>query len=86
MIPDRPALDRENARMAQKERAWQESNQGMALLKKRSELPIAAIRSSILEALAMFDVIIVCGDTGCGKTTQVGSIWGIPWVVDVYRI
>ena len=83
VMPEKPVLDRENARMAQKERAWQESSQGKALRKKRSELPIAAIRSSMLEALAMSEVIIVCGDTGCGKTTQVGVIWGVPWVVDV---
>ncbi len=35
-----------------------------------SELPITAHRDGILDALSKHPVIIVCGDTGSGKTTQ----------------
>ncbi len=39
-----------------------------------SELPIISHRSSILSALRSHQVIIVCGDTGSGKTTQLPKI------------
>ena len=34
------------------------------------DLPICAFRREILDALAKNDIIIVCGETGSGKTTQ----------------
>ena len=34
------------------------------------ELPITAFRKEILDALSKNNVIIVCGETGSGKTTQ----------------
>ncbi|HEX7079666.1 MAG TPA: ATP-dependent RNA helicase HrpA [Gammaproteobacteria bacterium] len=37
-------------------------------------LPISAARREILEALASHRVIIVCGDTGSGKTTQLPKL------------
>ena len=41
------------------------------LRKAQANLPIAEYRSSILKALESNQVIIVAGDTGCGKSTQV---------------
>ena len=38
----------------------------------RLSLPICAVREDLLSALAVSDVAVVSGDTGCGKTTQVG--------------
>jgi ATP-dependent RNA helicase DHX29 len=38
---------------------------------QRSSLPIAAVRSDIAAALHASDALVVCGETGCGKTTQV---------------
>jgi ATP-dependent RNA helicase DHX37/DHR1 len=37
----------------------------------RSELPIVAMEQEIMEAVAENDVLVLCGATGCGKTTQV---------------
>lgn len=34
------------------------------------DLPVAAARERLLEAIAAHQVIVVCGDTGSGKTTQ----------------
>jgi ATP-dependent helicase HrpA len=39
-----------------------------------SDLPIAAAKDEIIAALAKHRVIVVCGDTGSGKTTQLPKI------------
>jgi HrpA-like RNA helicase len=36
----------------------------------RQRLPILAIQQQLVEALRRQDVVVVSGDTGCGKTTQ----------------
>lgn len=36
----------------------------------RSELPIIGMEQEIMEAISEHDVVILCGATGCGKTTQ----------------
>src|SRR5436190_5794260 len=43
-------------------------------LRYPDELPISAVREEILAALAQHRVIVVCGDTGSGKTTQLPKI------------
>ncbi|XP_061363539.1 DExH-box ATP-dependent RNA helicase DExH7, chloroplastic isoform X2 [Gastrolobium bilobum] len=41
------------------------------MLKIRATLPIAALKGDILQLLKKYDVLVVCGETGSGKTTQV---------------
>lgn len=41
------------------------------LRRERAALPIARSRESLLAALARSPVVLVAGDTGCGKSTQV---------------
>ncbi|URE11554.1 HA2 [Musa troglodytarum] len=41
------------------------------ILEARDSLPISKLKSNILQLLVGNDVIVVCGETGCGKTTQV---------------
>ena len=57
--------------MSERDRAWMDTAAGREMSAKRGGLPIAAVRGEVLAALAAGDVVIVCGDTGCGKTTQV---------------
>ncbi|KAI3860276.1 hypothetical protein MKX03_030957, partial [Papaver bracteatum] len=38
---------------------------------KRKDLPIVMMEQEIMEAIKENSVIILCGETGCGKTTQV---------------
>ncbi|XP_065860429.1 ATP-dependent RNA helicase DEAH13 [Euphorbia lathyris] len=38
---------------------------------KRRELPIVMMEQEIMEAIYDNPIIIICGETGCGKTTQV---------------
>ena len=45
-----------------------------AMLKSRSTLPIWSFKSELLESIAKHQVVIVCGETGCGKSTQVPSL------------
>ncbi|KAI8355119.1 P-loop containing nucleoside triphosphate hydrolase protein [Choanephora cucurbitarum] len=43
----------------------------LAMKEKRYQLPISAYRDQILELLQEHQVIIISGETGCGKSTQV---------------
>ena len=43
------------------------------MLKSRQDLPIWNFKEKLLESIANHQVIIVCGETGCGKSTQVPS-------------
>jgi ATP-dependent RNA helicase DHX37/DHR1 len=37
----------------------------------RSELPILGMEQEVMEAVLEHDVVVLSGETGCGKTTQV---------------
>ncbi len=39
----------------------------------RGKLPIVGMEQEVMEAVARQDVVVLCGETGCGKTTQVGE-------------
>ena len=41
------------------------------MLEVRASLPIARLKKHFLQLLKENDVIVVSGETGCGKTTQV---------------
>lgn len=41
------------------------------MLKIRAALPIATLKGDILQLLKENNVLVVCGETGSGKTTQV---------------
>lgn len=41
------------------------------LRKVQSELPVAQYRTEIIEAIAKEQVVLIAGDTGCGKSTQI---------------
>ncbi|KAJ4756658.1 ATP-dependent RNA helicase [Rhynchospora pubera] len=43
----------------------------MKMMEGRAALPIAKLKDQFLGLLRENDVIVVCGETGCGKTTQV---------------
>ncbi|WIA09508.1 hypothetical protein OEZ85_008906 [Tetradesmus obliquus] len=37
----------------------------------RRQLPILGLEQEVMEGIARHDVVVLCGETGCGKTTQV---------------
>ena len=51
--------------------AIKEDSQWKKMFEKRSKLPICALAHDLLVQLRSNDAIVVCGETGCGKTTQV---------------
>ena len=42
-----------------------------SMLKSRMTLPIWYFKSELLESIESHQVVIICGETGCGKSTQV---------------
>lgn len=59
--------------MAEALQGWRGSKEGAQWQQDRARLPVRAIRQDLLSQLAQQDVVVVSGDTGCGKTTQVPS-------------
>lgn len=41
---------------------------------KRKDLPIVMMEQEIMEAITDHSHVIICGETGCGKTTQVPQV------------
>ncbi|KAG5952596.1 hypothetical protein E4U53_000472 [Claviceps sorghi] len=57
-------------------RTWADkasTNNFQAMLQFRMQLPMWQFRSQVLKAVDDNQVVIVCGETGCGKSTQVPS-------------
>ncbi len=44
----------------------------------RGGLPITGMEQEVMEAVLQNDVVVLCGETGCGKTTQVGVPTTLP--------
>ena len=61
----------ESRGMAHDLEQWRSSSEGGKWQQDRGRLPVLSIRQDLLTQLADHDVIVVSGDTGCGKTTQV---------------
>ena len=66
-----PQQKQESGQMAAALQTWRDSPEGAQWQKDRAKLPVLAIRADLLTQLAQHDVVVVSGDTGCGKTTQV---------------
>lgn len=47
------------------------SQAGMEWSAQRNQLPVAQIRDKLTQELRRVNAVVLCGDTGCGKTTQV---------------
>ncbi|KAL7083845.1 hypothetical protein ACP275_14G186900 [Erythranthe tilingii] len=63
-------LQRRSLRMRNMQRAWQESPEGRRLLDFRRSLPSSREKERLLQAIARNQVVVISGETGCGKTTQ----------------
>ncbi|KAI5414339.1 hypothetical protein KIW84_040007 [Lathyrus oleraceus] len=61
----------ENANLRQVQYTKMGSQRYQDMLNFRATLPIATLKGDILQMLKENDVLVVCGETGSGKTTQV---------------
>lgn len=63
-------LQRRSLRMRNMQRAWQESPEGRKMLDFRKSLPAFREKERLLQSIANNQVVVISGETGCGKTTQ----------------
>ncbi|MCD7466970.1 hypothetical protein HAX54_004088 [Datura stramonium] len=57
--------------MQTEQQTWQESPEGRKMLEFRSSLPAYKEKDTMLSAISQNQVVIISGETGCGKTTQI---------------
>ncbi|KAJ7527492.1 hypothetical protein O6H91_16G057600 [Diphasiastrum complanatum] len=67
---DSEYLIQRNRRFRNKQLSWQESEEGLAMLNLRRKLPAYKEKEALLKAIANHQVLVISGETGCGKTTQ----------------
>uniref|UniRef100_A0A7N0V7U3 RNA helicase n=1 Tax=Kalanchoe fedtschenkoi TaxID=63787 RepID=A0A7N0V7U3_KALFE len=60
----------ESMQLRKQQHEWQESLDGQKMLEFRRSLPCYKKRDVILKAVSENQVVLVSGETGCGKTTQ----------------
>ena len=76
----------DGATAVEKERARREAaakSEHDRLLHDRTLLPIYAYRDRLLDAVAQYQVVVIVGETGSGKTTQARfTAHPGPWQVD----
>ncbi|KAL4579620.1 hypothetical protein LXL04_015774 [Taraxacum kok-saghyz] len=63
-------LQRRSLQMRNMQRSWEESPEGKKMLQGRMSLPAFKEKERLLQAIAQNQAIIISGETGCGKTTQ----------------
>ncbi|XP_004300262.1 PREDICTED: ATP-dependent RNA helicase DHX36 [Fragaria vesca subsp. vesca] len=66
-----PRKDAESSYLRQELENKQKTQKFKEMLKARAALPIAGLKGDILQLLQDNNVLVVCGETGSGKTTQV---------------
>lgn len=63
-------LQRKSLQMRDQQQEWQDSPEGKKMLEFRRSLPAYKERDALLKAISENQVVVVSGETGCGKTTQ----------------
>ncbi|WOL01197.1 DExH-box ATP-dependent RNA helicase DExH3 [Canna indica] len=63
-------LRRRSLQLRNQQETWQESPEGQNMLEFRRSLPAYKEKEALLAAISQNQVVVVSGETGCGKTTQ----------------
>ncbi|CAK9172350.1 unnamed protein product [Ilex paraguariensis] len=63
-------LQRRSLRMRNMQRAWLGSSEGRKMLDFRRSLRAFKEKERLLQAIARNQIVVISGETGCGKTTQ----------------
>ncbi|KAL2546121.1 DEA(D/H)-box RNA helicase family protein [Forsythia ovata] len=73
--PSKAAMEkiiwRKSQQMQGEQLIWQQSPEGRKMMEFRSSLPAYKEKDAILSAILQNQVVIISGETGCGKTTQI---------------
>nr|XP_043605947.1 DExH-box ATP-dependent RNA helicase DExH5, mitochondrial-like isoform X2 [Erigeron canadensis] len=64
-------LWRKSMQLHVEQQAWQKSSEGQKMLEFRRSLPAYKEKDAILSSITKNQVVIISGETGCGKTTQI---------------
>ncbi|XP_010424847.1 PREDICTED: DExH-box ATP-dependent RNA helicase DExH5, mitochondrial isoform X2 [Camelina sativa] len=64
-------LWRRSLQLRDRQEYWEASVEGRRMVKSRRSLPASKQRDSVLTAISQNQVIVISGETGCGKTTQI---------------
>lgn len=64
-------LRRKSLELCDRQQEWQDSPEGQKMLEFRRSLPAYKERDILLKAISKNQVVVISGETGCGKTTQV---------------
>ncbi|XP_055961196.1 DExH-box ATP-dependent RNA helicase DExH5, mitochondrial isoform X2 [Mercurialis annua] len=64
-------LRQRSLQLRDQQHAWQNSLDGRKILEFRENLPAYKAKDAILTAISQNQVVIISGETGCGKTTQI---------------
>ncbi|MCO5602445.1 hypothetical protein L7F22_056577 [Adiantum nelumboides] len=67
---DNVLLLKRNMHLRDRQQIWQASTEGKEMLNFREKLPAYRERDAFLMAVKKHQVLVVSGETGCGKTTQ----------------
>ncbi|KAG6412970.1 hypothetical protein SASPL_125665 [Salvia splendens] len=65
---------RRSMEMYEKQRNWQESPEGRNMMEFHRSLPAYKEKDAMLSAIALNQVVLISGETGCGKTTQIPQL------------
>ncbi|PRQ40254.1 putative RNA helicase [Rosa chinensis] len=75
VAPNNAAMEkafwRRSLQLRDKQHAWQESREGRKVMELRRSLPAYKEKDALLTAISLNQVVIISGQTGCGKTTQI---------------
>ncbi|XP_078431159.1 DExH-box ATP-dependent RNA helicase DExH3-like [Wolffia australiana] len=63
-------LRRKSLQLREQQQAWLESPEGQKIQAFRRSLPSYKERDALLSAISHNQVVVISGETGCGKTTQ----------------
>ncbi|XAR63935.1 RNA helicase [Bertholletia excelsa] len=61
---------RKSLQLRNKQQHWQDSPEGQKMMEFRRSLPSYKERDALLNSISQNQVVVVSGETGCGKTTQ----------------
>ncbi|EOA23425.1 hypothetical protein CARUB_v10016608mg [Capsella rubella] len=64
-------LWRKSLQLRDRQEYWEASVEGRRMVESRRSLPAFKQRDSVLTAISKNQVIVISGETGCGKTTQI---------------